>query len=128
MSELETARPEVVVNLLGENLELCFGLYAMRRLKHITGRIWNRGQIDLEDPDDLVAFLWAGLTQKNKKLDDVFPEKLPSKKVQDILVQLAKELNQGRWNEELMPQVSQALKNAGYKIGKSEEPEFEGKE
>lgn len=121
----EQAKPRrFYIDLLGDpKLEIKFNMYALLQFKRLTGKNPMRQGFDINDPEDLIAITWAGIVH-NPKFDGFFVNKYPDKKIQEVTMQIGKELR-GEKLEEVGKEVSAAIRSA---FPQKEESEEEGAE
>lgn len=86
----DKALPLVKLNLGDKERILEFSLFGVARYKQLTGKNLLAGEMAGKDPDDLIAFVWAGLVQHDDELDAEAVDGKPSKELKAILKKLGK--------------------------------------
>lgn len=88
---MEKAMSVMEVQLGGETRRVEYTLYSIARLKQLTGKNAMKGEVDTKEPDQLIAFAWAGLISHDKELDGGIVDGKPDEKLAGVLKEV------GRW-------------------------------
>lgn len=87
---MEQVDATVTIELGGKPRILEYTLYAIEKLRKLTGKNVLKGEVDGQDPEFLFAFAWAGLIQHDETLDGLIVEGKPTPELQKNLDQVAK--------------------------------------
>lgn len=87
MSENQ-ALPTVKVEIGGKEFILHYSIYAFAKLKKVAKINALKGEVDYQDPDHLLYFLWAGLISEHPELDGDMIDGKPDKALASALRQI----------------------------------------
>lgn len=90
MSNETKLDPTVTVELGGAIRTFSFSMYSLHKLQKLTGKNAFRGEIDTKDFEQMTAFVWAGLIDRDPTLDGAIVDGKPDEKLGVILEQISK--------------------------------------
>lgn len=91
MENVDKARPKVQVNLGGQQRSLGYTMDAMARAFEITGKSMLKGELDHQNPKELVVLVWAGLVGDDESLEgEVMPDGRPDPELKKALKMVGK--------------------------------------
>lgn len=111
------ALPTVKVEIGGKEYILHYSIYAFAKLKKVAKINALKGEVDYQDPDHLLYFLWAGLISEQPELDGELVDGKPDKNLETALRQLGTALTIVKLNK-IADLVKSAFNSA---IGLSDE-------
>lgn len=114
MDNLSKASPSFFLELGGVQRGFEYTIHSIGQIKRLTGKNPMKGQVDVNDPDDLATLVWAGLITWDETLDGKIIESseegkpgTPDQSVTDAIIQVQK------WMRfDLLSSIGQAVKKA----------------
>lgn len=80
MQNLEKAVSSIHIDLGGVQRRFEFTMWSIAQMKRLSGKNALRGELDVQDPDDLAVLVWAGLISSDPSLDgEVTPSQEPGR-------------------------------------------------
>jgi hypothetical protein len=80
MQNVEKAASSIYLELGGVQRRFEFTMWSIAQMKRLSGKNALRGELDVQDPDDLAVLVWAGLIPSDPSLDgQVIPSAEPGK-------------------------------------------------
>jgi hypothetical protein len=93
------ALPSVKIEINSKEYTLLYTLYAFAKLKKIGNLNALKGEVDFNDPEHVLYFLWSGLVSHHPELDGDLIDGKPDKNLAAALKDLGTYLTISKMNE-----------------------------